>query len=61
MLKNIYQYDFRMLRILKFIRSATESHEYYTYEYSQRPSPTPPTAPPPQKKSLLFLSDWIDP
>ena len=41
MLKNIYQYDFRMLRILKFICSATESHEYYTYEYSQRHSPTP--------------------
>ena len=41
MLKNIHQYDFRMLRILKFICSATESHEYYTYEYSQRHSPTP--------------------
>lgn len=55
MLKNIYQYDFRMLRILKFICSATESHEYYTYEYSQRHSPTPQPPPhPPQKRAYFF-------
>ena len=56
-LENIY--DFRMLRILKFIRSATESHEYYTYEYSQRSSPTPPTAPPtPEKEPTIFI--WLN-
>ena len=61
MLKNIYQYDFRMLRIVKFICSATESHEYYTYEYSQRHSPTPqpPPPPPPQKKEPTFFI-WLN-
>lgn len=47
-----------MLRILKFIRSATESHEYYTYEYSQCPSPTPPTPPPKKKEPTFFI--WLN-
>ena len=56
MLKNIY--DFRMLRILKFIRSATECHEYYTYEYSQRHSPTPQPPPPPKKEPTFVI--WLN-
>ena len=57
MLKNIY--DFRMLRILKFIRSATECHEYYTYEYSQRHSPTPQPPPPQKRAYFCYLIELI--